>query len=155
MRIKDLMNKKPAKVSPTDKLKKLLCLASKRQSRLLHVVDGDDRLLGVISGYDLLKLVVPFFLDANLAKALPESPELVRRGYADNADMTAADLMHVKVDSLSPEDPFIELEAAIAGRGFNALPVVDEKGRLIGEAGRREALLHVASLCGCCREEDD
>ncbi len=154
MRIKDIMNTKPTRVSPTDPLKRLLCLASRREIRLLHVVDEKDKLLGVISSFDLLQTIVPFFLDANLAKALPESPQLIRMGYEEHAHKTAADFMNRKVVSLSPDDALIELEAAVAGRGFNALPVLDGEGRLIGEAGRREALIHVVMQCDCCREED-
>jgi len=153
MKIRDMMNKAPTTVGPDAPLRTLLCVQNARQSRLLHVIDKDGKLLGVISSYDLLKLMIPFYLDANLAKAMPETSFLARQAYKERKDMTAADIMPKKFHAMGPDDSFLEAETLIAEKGFNALPVVDEAGRLIGEIGRREALLHVVEQCGCCHEE--
>lgn len=153
MKIREMMNTEPTTVAPGDKLKTLLCIQNARQSRLLHVVDKDKKLLGVISSYDLLKLMIPFYLDANLAKAMSDASFLPRRAYEEHKDKTAADIMPKKFHAMGPDDSFLEAETLIAEKGFNALPVLDGEGRLIGEVGRREALLHVVEQCGCCREE--
>jgi len=154
MKIRDMMNTAPTTVSPGDSLKTLLCIQNARQSRLLHVVDEHGKLLGVISSFDLLKLMIPFYLDANLAKAMSDASFLPKRAYDDNKDKTAADLMLKDFSAVSPDDFFLEAETLIARKGFNALPVVDENGKLVGEIGRREVLLHVIRQCDCCREED-
>lgn len=153
MKIRDMMNTAPTTVGPDDSLRTLLCTQNDRQPRLLHVVDTDNTLLGVISSHDLLKLMIPFYLDANLAKAMPESSFSPRRAYEEHKHKTAAEIMPKHFHVIGPDDSFLEAETLIAEKGFNVLPVVDEDGRLLGEVGRREALSHVTEQCGCHGED--
>lgn len=134
-------------ISPDETLGRVLCLMPGIRSKLLYVTGPDGRLLGVVSSYDLLKVMLPEFLDANLARSLAGGENVLRRAFAEHADRKMSEIMSPKVISCRPEDTVVELNALIREKGVNVLPVVDEGGRLLGEVTRRDILNAVAKIC--------
>lgn len=118
-----------------------------RPSRLLHVVDAAEKLMGVISSYDVLKVMLPFYLDSNLARAVTDDEAFARRLLADNAHLTAADIMEAAPITLSEDSHLLEAEALIKENTVNALAVVDEQGRVVGEITRKAILSKLIELC--------
>jgi CBS domain-containing protein len=51
--------------------------------------------------------------------------------------------------TLQPEDTLIEAIVRLHEGNFNALPIVDAKGVLVGDIGRKDILKHIAmDICG-------
>lgn len=86
----------------------------------LPVVDQDDKVLGVISGTDLIRRQA----------ARPVG------GLAP----TAADLMSTPAITVHPEQRVADAARVMERHGVERLPVVDEEDRLIGIATRRDLL---------------
>ena len=148
MRIREMMRDTLATVGPNAPFASLVAAHRRRDSRLVYVVDAANKLLGVVSCYDLLRAALPFFVDSNLARALPEDAAVVCDGFEVCKAKTAADIMNPKVVSVGPEDTFFAAEALFAEGRYNVLPVVDADGRLLGEITRRRILDRLAAHCG-------
>jgi CBS-domain-containing membrane protein len=148
MRIRQMMRETLASVGPDTPFAALVAAHRRRDSRLVYVVDADKRLLGLISCADLLRAALPFFVDANLAKALPEDASVICRGFAACAKKTAADLMTRDVVSVGPGDTLFAAEALFAEGRFHVLPVIEDDGRVVGEITRRRILDFLAGQCG-------
>ncbi|MFP5258893.1 MAG: HPP family protein [Acidobacteriota bacterium] len=148
MRIREMMRDTLATVGPDASFAALVAAHRRRDSRLVYVVDGENKLLGVVSCYDLLRCALPFYVDSNLARALPEDAAVVCDGFEACKYKTAADIMQPKVVSVEPEDTFFAAEALFAEGRYNVLPVVDAAGRLVGEITRRRILDFLAGHCG-------
>ena len=86
----------------------------------LPVVDQDDKVLGVISGTDLIR--------RQAARPIG--------GLAP----TAADLMSTPAITVHPEQRVADAARVMERHGVERLPVVDEEDRLIGIATRRDLL---------------
>jgi len=86
----------------------------------LPVVDQDDKVLGVISGTDLIR--------RQAARAVG--------GLAP----TAAELMSTPAITVHPEQRVADAARVMERHGVERLPVVDEEDRLIGIATRRDLL---------------
>lgn len=144
MRIRHMMRENPARVTPDTPFHDLLRVFRDMDSRLAYVTGPDGALLGVVSSYDILRALLPFYLDANLARALPEEAAAPAQAFRACAGLTAADIMTRRLFTVGPDDTFLAAEALFAERKVNALPVVDAAGRLLGEVTRRIIIKHLA-----------
>ncbi|MCI3278183.1 CBS domain-containing protein [Streptomyces cylindrosporus] len=86
----------------------------------LPVVDHDDKVLGVVSGTDLIR----------------RQAERPVNGHAP----TAGDLMSTPAITVHPQQRVADAARVMERHGVERLPVVDEEDRLIGIATRRDLL---------------
>lgn len=133
---------------PADEsLGRVLCLMPGIRSRLVYVTEADGRLVGVVSSYDLLKVMLPEYLDANLAKSLAGGENLFLKAFEERSGMRISEIMSRDLVFCSPEDTVVEINALIREKGVNVLPVLDKQGVLLGEVARRDILGAVAKIC--------
>jgi len=144
MHVSDMMRADLVTVPPDTPFEKLLRMQACMPTRQIYVTDQDGKMLGMITGYDLLAAMAPFFVDSNLARALPDDTSVIRHAYEASSHKTAADIMISDVASLKPDDTFLEADILIREKGGNVLPVVDEEGRLKGEITRKVILKYIA-----------
>ncbi|OIJ68688.1 CBS domain-containing protein [Streptomyces mangrovisoli] len=102
--------------------KELVRLLDRHRIGGLPVVDHDDKVLGVVSGTDLVR-------------AQAHRPPLGPSGPA-----TAEQLMSTPAVTVHPEQPVAGAARVMERHGIERLPVVDEEDRLIGIATRRDLL---------------
>ncbi|MFE7901010.1 CBS domain-containing protein [Streptomyces sp. NPDC057424] len=88
----------------------------------LPVVDNDDKVLGVVSGTDLVRATTN------------------REGRKEPHAVTAQDLMSAPAITVHPEQSVGDAARLMERRGVERLPVVDEEDRLIGIVTRRDLL---------------
>jgi len=84
------------------------------------IVDQDQHLLGIVSEFDLLH-------------AIKEKKSL--------SEVHAGDLMTPAPVTVSPETPAMDLIDRLEGKHLIRMPVVNEKGKLLGVVARRDILL--------------
>ncbi|GFK96151.1 hypothetical protein NNJEOMEG_04031 [Fundidesulfovibrio magnetotacticus] len=148
MNIRDIMNTRIHRIAPDEGFESVLRAMRGMPARLLHVVDAHGRLLGVISSYDVLKVMLPFYVDANLAKAVADEEAFIRRALEENRALTARELMTSGCATLTEDSHFLEAEALFKEREINALPVLDDQGRSVGEVTRKAVLSRLIELGG-------
>jgi CBS domain-containing protein len=135
--VKDLMTTQVVTVAPETAFKQIVaCLADHRVSAL-PVVDDHGLVLGVVSEADLL-------LKEEFPHPDQDTPLLWtrrrRRERAKAAAATARDLMTVAVVSISPDATVPEAARRMHHARVKRLPVVDERGRLLGIISRGDLL---------------
>lgn len=155
MLVSNLMRKHLVLSTPECSFKTLLCKMGRLSPRQIYVVEDDLRLKGIITGYDLLKVVLPEYMDSNLLKSIqePEIDDYLRKCINKVADKKAGEIMITEFVFLKPTDHVMEAESLIVEKGINALPVLDENGRLLGEVNRRDILEYMASICDYCQQK--
>ncbi|MDH6514143.1 CBS domain-containing protein [Streptomyces sp. SAI-208] len=102
--------------------KDLVRLLDRHHISGLPVVDDDDKVIGVVSGTDLVRA------------------QARRSGKNPDGALTAHDLMTTPAVTVHPEQTVPEAARLMERRGVERLPVVDEEDRLIGIATRRDLL---------------
>jgi CBS domain-containing protein len=131
MRVQDLMTKSVLTVQSSTPLKDAAALLSEHRISGLPVVDGERRVLGVLSEGDILfkessgQEGKQGFLDRLLAVP-PTGLEL------KIAAKTAGDAMSAPALTIGPRRPVTEAATTMIEEGVNRLPVIDEEERLIG-----------------------
>jgi CBS domain-containing protein len=110
-------------------------VASTRLNRAV-VVDAENRVLGVLSGADVLSI-----LGESRGGGLVGA--LMRAGGRPHSDRRAGELLRGPADTVTPEVPLATAAQLAMERSRKVLPVVDGDGRLIGIVDRAD-LLHAS-----------
>lgn len=158
MQVFQMMRTDLVTVPPETPFKELLRMQACQPARQIYVVNPAGEMIGLITSYDLLRLMSPEYLDSGLARALPDDVSVIRRAYAANEKKTAAEVMNIHLTLLKTNDHFLEAELLIRESKVNVLPVADENGKLVGEVTRKLVLRYIAldvlALGGECKEDD-
>jgi CBS domain-containing protein len=135
--VKDLMTTPVVTAGPATPFKELVARLTQHQVSALPVVDDQGCVLGVVSEADLLLKEEHPDPDADLPLVWTRR----RRAEHDKAAAAVArDLMTVAVVSISPEATVAEAARRMHQAGLKRLPVVDQRGRLVGIISRGDLL---------------
>jgi CBS-domain-containing membrane protein len=142
VRVTDVMTRQVVTVRQDQPFKELVALMHRHGVSAVPVVDGDGRLVGIVSEVDLLssdaKARVPrpksLFLEWLLhPKRLQEMEQRVQ-------DVRARDVMVPDVITVRPETPVQRAIGILLRHGVKRLPVVDVENRVVGIVSRRDLL---------------
>lgn len=134
--------------------KSLLCKIADSVPRLAYIVDDNYKLLGVISAVDLLKEIVPSYMNVDLAGSMTDGTQFLQKQVEKVKNKCARDIMVTKFSFLLPHHQLLKADAMIAEKGFNTLPVVDEQGKLLGEVSRLDIMLRLVDNCSDYNRND-
>ncbi|GAA1703619.1 CBS domain-containing protein [Nonomuraea bangladeshensis] len=145
--VRDVMTTRVAAAEAGTPFKDLAALLVGRGVSALPVLDGQRRVIGVVSEADLLRKEefrelyrgegYRPRLRARLRRLLAGRSEDGRRKAAG---ATAAELMSSPPVTVAPETSTVTAAQLMDARGVRRLVVVDEEGRLLGVVGRRDLL---------------
>jgi CBS domain-containing protein len=144
--VSEIMERDVVAAHPGDTVESLVGLLRKHELPGVPVVDGDDRVVGIVTENDLIlrdeeadiHLPLHFELMGGVVYLgrLKHYEERLKHALA----ATVADLMTPDPVTISPGDSAEEAGRVIAERKHNRLPVVDGDGRLVGVVTRLDVL---------------
>ena len=114
LRCRQVMSHDVVSVTPTTAAAEAWQLMVRHAVKALPVVDANARLLGIVTLHD-------FFVGHELAA-----------GVAGRASWLVGDIMTADPLTASPRQELVDLMAAFSDGGRHHLPVVDERGQLLG-----------------------
>ena len=154
MDVSKCMRTKLVLANPDCDYKSLLCKIADSVPRLAYIVDDNYKLLGIVSAVDLLKEIVPSYMNADLARSMTDDADFLQKQVEKVKNKCARDIMVKKFSFLLPHHQLLKADAMIAEGGFNTLPVVDEQGALLGEITRLDILLYLVNNCSYYNRND-
>lgn len=148
----DMMNTQVVKVHLDDKLADVVNILIEHKISGLPVLDDENKVVGMISGRDLLKYSESLFNNDNLldfghlfrthmytAKSLPDE---------NNANLflitRVEEVMSTTVISVKENSSFHDVVVLMKEHKINRIPVLDEDGRLKGLITRTDLLNYLA-----------
>ena len=146
------MDRDPVTVSPDTDIKSLIAVLQKNELPGVPVVDGDNKVVGIVTDSDLVisdeeaDFHLPHYVNIMGGIVFLESTkhfeERAKKAFASDVEemMTSEDLITV-----SPSEPAEHAARKISESKHNRLPVVDDDGRLVGVVTRVDVL---AALTG-------
>ena len=149
-KVKDIMDHYPTSVSPKDSVETVISDLQKNDARSLPVVDGDDRVVGIVTESDLVmedereKIHLPPYLNIMggivFLEPLKGFERKVRKAFASNVE----DMMTSKVVTANEDTSLHEAGRLLASGAHRQLPVVDDDGKLVGLVERIDVLAALA-----------
>jgi len=122
----DIMARSEATLDPETDIYRALKRLLKSRLTGAPVVDGDGKLLGMLTERDCLKVLVGGALDG-----LPTGK--------------VSDYMTTPAQSITPAASLFDIAHIFLTRSYRKLPVVDPRGRVVGQVSRRDMLVAIAS----------
>ncbi len=124
---KEIMARSEMTLSPETNIYRAMKSLSKHRLLGASVVDADGRLVGILTEKDCLKVLAGEAFDG-----LPEGRVL--------------DYMTRDVETMRPTTSLFEIVQRFLGRTYRQLPVVDDRGRVIGQLTRHDAVRAIESI---------
>lgn len=128
--VRELMATDPARVQAASPLMEAVRVLAERGVSAVPVVDDDDRVVGILSEADVLRLQITEDPRAHLA-GIPEPPPWPRTVEAVMTPEPVCALVGSDVATVA---------LTMADTGWKSLPVVDEQDRLVGMVSRSEVI---------------
>ncbi|MFD8288470.1 CBS domain-containing protein [Streptomyces lavendulae] len=128
LKVADLMSDGVVSVAPGTAFKDVANLLAQYDISGVPVLDGEDRVVGVVSQTDLL------------ARAAPGPRSSEQGATATTGAPTAGDVMSAPAVTVHAEETVADAARLMTRRGVERLPVVDEEDRLVGIVTRRDLL---------------
>jgi len=143
MQIRDTMLENPLTTTPEETFASLLPrLLSSRQATAA-VLDDDRRLVGIVGIYDILRSVVPLYVDLDQKLAAMLHQGFLTERLDGLAERQVRELMTEDIDSVAPGDSLTRAVVLIVEKRRKTLPVLED-GRFVGMVTRRTILEKVA-----------
>ncbi len=136
--VRDVMTKTAVVVTQDFPFKEIVRRMKEHRVSAVPVVDGDGRLVGIVSEADLLfkeEFDTPTERDARLLERKAR-----RTARSKASGLVASQLMTTPVVSIEPDASIAKAARLIDRKGVKRLPVVDEAGRIVGIVSRSDLL---------------
>jgi CBS domain-containing protein len=143
--VRDIMEANPATVHPETPVEQVVALLRKHELPGVPVVDGEGRVVGMVTEADLVlpddqgDLHLPHYINlfggTVFLEPLGRFETRLRKAFASNA----ADMMTADPDTVAPDTDVKDAARLVHESGHNRLPVVED-GRLVGVVTRLDLL---------------
>jgi CBS domain-containing protein len=143
--VRQVMTPDPATVTPDATVEDVVKAMRQHELPGLPVVDGDDRLVGIVTESDLViaddegDLHIPHYIELFGGMVFLEPLRGFEARLKKAAAATARDMMTSDPVTVEADDPVRKAARLIADSGHNRLPVV-EGGKLVGVVTRVDVL---------------
>ena len=144
--VREYMDPDPVTVTPDSSAEDVARLLGEHELHGVPVVDGDGRVVGIVTENDLVlsdeegDLHIPHYVELFGGLIFLEPLREFRSRLRKATATTAADLMTAKPTTIGPDADLHEAGRIISRSGHNRLPVVGEDGRLVGVISRADVL---------------
>lgn len=142
MTAKDVMTRDVVTAAPDMKISEVAKLLLAHNISGLPVVDGQNRLVGMVSEGDLIyqdkKLHTPAFLEILGGIVYLENPQRITKELQKMTAITVSEIMTTRVFTVKENTPIEEIATIMVEKKVNRLPVVGGDGVLIGIISRQD-----------------
>lgn len=131
MEVKEIMYKHPITVGPNGSISEVWKILYKKGVHGLPVVDGKNKLLGIISEEDILEKLYPKYDEFFLDLAFTDVDE-IEKNSQDVSMLQAKDLMAEHIYSIHEDTHIMAALSKMLIYNLRQLPIVDDKNILVG-----------------------
>jgi CBS domain-containing protein len=124
MKVLELMNPRVITVGPKTPLREILQLMLRYHLAGIMVVDGEERLAGIVTYSDLCRKLLPTQKELMEHEEYLTTPRLMEDRFRDIAGVPVDEIMTKNVVTVSPELEALQAGATMIARRVKQLPVV-------------------------------
>lgn len=147
MKIKDIMTTDPTVVPISGTFLTLMEMLGKIRFHVIFVVDKDEKLAGVVTETDLLKVLMPKYLNAGDALFSIMDENYFDRRCLECKDLSITEIMSkpILAATAKEDDTVIKVAAAMLNRKIHAVPVLRD-GKVVGIVSRLLLLRYMTKV---------
>ncbi len=143
MKVRDFLRRDLTSVDRDTPLGQVIRLLEQSGHASLPVVDEEGRVIGVVSERDIIRALLPGYMDLlRSASFLPSLNQMAKK-LREIAHLPVERFMTREVVACKPEDTDLHVADLMLRKGLKQIPVVDAAGRLVGVVRRIDLLSHL------------
>lgn len=130
----------------------------KEKRNSLIVVDGEGRVIGMVNAVDIIKAVLPDYLEESNLAARFSNMDLLKEDAERVRDQNITEFMVADFPTIKENGSIIEAAAIAAHSGQGRIVVVDEDKKPVGVLTRTELKQVIGAtlgICGDCFSDTD
>lgn len=131
MLVQDVMSTGVVTARKTDAVRSVVVKMLTRHCGAIPVVEGEDRLIGMVTLRDVLLPLYPNYGDYIHDNVHSRDFVEMEDGYAEVLAKKVEEIMSASPLTVSPHTPILEAASYMGLKNFRRIPVVD-RGRLVG-----------------------
>ena len=132
MRIHDVMSTGVLMPQKTDTVGSVVIKMINRHCGAIPVIEDDGRLVGIVTLRDVMLPLYPNFGDYIHDAVHSRDFVEMEEGYAEILGKKVEEIMSRNPLTVSPHTPVLEAASYMGLKNFRRIPVVDNKGMLVG-----------------------
>jgi len=131
MLVNDVMSTGVLTAHRTDTVRSVVIRMLSRHCGAIPVVEGDNRLVGIVTLRDVMLPLYPNYGDYIHDNVRSRNFIEMEEGYPEVLAKKVEEVMSTNPLTVSPNDPILEAASYMGLKNFRRIPVV-EKGKLVG-----------------------
>jgi CBS domain-containing protein len=144
--VRDVMTGGVVTARPDQSLGSVARVMVERDLRAVPVVDENNALVGIVTHRELLRHLLPAFLQRSTTGSFrAPSPEQIARGAADARDLPVRDVMARSVLSVSEEQTLSDVASLMNAKGVERFPVTRD-GAVVGMLTRADLVRKLVAI---------
>lgn len=132
MKVSDVMSRQVDVVRPHDKVQRVVLLIFGRGANGVPVCNGKRELLGMVTENDILQKFFPTVSELIEDTVHESNFEAMEEKAETIMSLPVSQIMSKKPTTVKPNTPLLRAQSLMKVRDIGRLPVVDDKGRLVG-----------------------
>jgi len=148
MKVKEIMSKDVSRVQPEDNAKDALAVLFKMQISGLPVIDKEEKLVGMFTEKEVLKQILPSYLDKVGRFVYEENPKSIGKKFQDLINMSVSQIMRREVISIDAEATLCEVARIMLTQKIRRIPVLDQEKKVMGIVSREDVIRAYAREAG-------
>jgi len=148
MKVKEIMTKEVVSIKPDDNTKDALDILFKMQISGLPVIDTQGRLVGMFTEKDILKQILPSYLEKVGRFVYEENPKSIKNKFQDLANLSVSQVMRKDVIARDEDASLCEVARLMPTQKIRRIPVLDKEKRVVGIVAREDIVKAYAREAG-------
>jgi CBS domain-containing protein len=140
MKVKEIMVKDVASISPETGADEALDLLEKMQISGLPVIDENGKLVGMFTEKDVLSYILPSYIEKVGRFIYEENPKSTKKKFMELSKIKVRQLMRKDVVTTTEETTLCEVARIMLTQKARRIPVVDKSGKVVGIVARCDIL---------------
>ncbi|MCM8758129.1 MAG: CBS domain-containing protein [Candidatus Omnitrophica bacterium] len=140
MKVKEIMKKEVVSLSKDTKIKDAFGKLLQIHISGLPVLDENLRIVGMFTEKDILRAILPGYLEKVGRFIYEENPKIIQKKLLDIQDLTVEKLMRKDVITVDEDTTLCEVARIMLTQNVRRIPVLDKEKRVIGIVAREDII---------------
>ncbi len=146
--VSEFMRKDVVTLAPNATVREAVKVMIQNQTNGLVIVNENNKVVGILSSWDIIRHVVPDYLEEDKHLASFESADIFLKRTKEIENDPIAKFMTKKVHTVKEESSLMEATTLLSEFHIRQLPVVNPQGVLIGYINRTDIKLAMGEIMG-------
>jgi CBS domain-containing protein len=138
MKVKEIMKKEVKSLTPSMNAKEALSVLLKNQISGLPVIDDEGKLVGMFTEKDILKTILPTYLQDVGKFIYSEDPKGIKTKVAGLAKLSVKEIMRKEVITVAEDAVISEVARLMLTQKVRRIPVLNKEGKVSGMIARQD-----------------